>query len=283
MPELPEVEIVARQLKPLLEDREILALRVFDKKLSHLSRSRLKSWHVEEVYRRGKLVIIALKKRSAKKYFAIHLRMSGRLIWSDSKSSGDEYLSFYMSGSKDAEKLTKHVRFVIEFKDGILSFVDTRRFGTAELSSREKDFFPIGVEPLSDEFTPRALEELIGRAKQPAKNFLLRQDKIVGLGNIYASEVLYLSRISPMRTIGSLSAKEIRLLHRSIVKVLTKAIEHCGTTFSDFQHTTGELGSFQNFLRVYGREGRNCRRCKTEILRTVQQQRSSFYCPSCQI
>ena len=111
---------------------------------------------------------------------------------------------------------------------------------------------------------------------------MLRQDRLVGLGNIYASEILYRARLSPLRAAGSLSAAEIRRLHSATRAILTWAIEASGTTFSDFQDARGIGGSYQQYLAVYGRDGQCCGRCREPIVRFVQQQRSTFHCPGCQ-
>jgi formamidopyrimidine-DNA glycosylase len=142
---------------------------------------------------------------------------------------------------------------------------------------------PPGVEPLSRHLTATTLGELLGHSRQPLKIWLLRQDRLVGLGNIYASEILFAARLSPLRPAGDLSPEEVQRLHRAMRRVLRAAIDCCGTTFSDFQDAHGAAGSFQECLAVYSRAGDPCHLCETPVKRLVQQQRSTFWCPRCQV
>jgi formamidopyrimidine-DNA glycosylase len=171
-------------------------------------------------------------------------------------------------------------------KPGVLRFYDTRRFGRmwvldakgwAQLDGR------LGVEPLSETFTPKLLARLLGNSRAPIRNWLLDQTRIAGIGNIYAVEACYSSRVDPRRPAGSLERNEVRRLHNAIRKVLGEAVERRGTTFSDYRDVLGAGGSFQNVLRAYGREGGRCRRCGGVIERVVLAGRSAFFCPNCQI
>jgi formamidopyrimidine-DNA glycosylase len=192
--------------------------------------------------------------------------MTGRLVW--------------VAGRAEPEPERQRARFTLDH--GRLLFLDTRRFGTFSWFRSESEAEPVGLDPLRNDFDPRRLSELIGDSRQPIKPWLLRQDRLVGLGNIYASEILHRSRISPLRQAGSLQPPEIRRLHASTRAILERAIRNCGTTFSDFQDARGVEGSYQRYLAVYDREGCRCRRCRATLERIVQQQRSTFYCPSCQ-
>jgi formamidopyrimidine-DNA glycosylase len=138
------------------------------------------------------------------------------------------------------------------------------------------------MDPLSPHLTPASLGRLIGESRQNVKAWLLRQDRLVGLGNIYASEILFVAGISPLREAGSLSPDEHGRLWRATRRVLRRAIRNCGTTFSDFQDAQGLTGSYQHYLKVYGREDEPCPACRTPVVRIVQQQRSTYYCPRCQ-
>ena len=123
---------------------------------------------------------------------------------------------------------------------------------------------------------------MIGNTHQNIKAWLLRQDRLVGLGNIYASEILFVAGISPLRQASSLNAAEHRSLLRATRRVLRRAIKNCGTTFSDFQDAQGLTGSYQHYLTVYGRDGEPCPRCRAPVVRLVQQQRSTYHCAQCQ-
>jgi formamidopyrimidine-DNA glycosylase len=268
VPELPEVETVARQLAPLLTGRKVRSLRILDARLRSTRTPRVAGRSIGCVGRSGKRVLIefaAANGRGASLWLAVHLRMTGRLVWSE--------------GSCGA---SRHPRARFLFDRGELLFDDTRRFGTFDWYRSREAAGPGGIDPLSPELTPDRLEALLGESKQNLKAWLLRQDRLVGLGNIYASEILHAARLSPFREAGSLSRGEVRRLHGATQRILERAIRNCGTTFSDFQDARGISGSYQRLLAVYGRAGLRCRRCRTPVEREIQQQRSTFHCPGCQ-
>lgn len=269
MPELPEVETVARQLAPLLAGRRIKRVEVLDAKLDAGALGQVQGWTVAEVFRHGKQVALKLARtrgKPAEQFLLVHLRMTGRLIWTDSTAP--------------PEPRHLRVRFVLD--RGSLLFYDPRRFGLLTLKECLTDDSSIGLDPMTPSFTRQALGGLLAGSRQPLKTWLLRQDQLVGIGNIYASEILFAARLHPQRPAGALSADECARLHRCVQAVLKLAVKHCGTTFSDFQDAHGVTGRFQRLLQVYGREGQLCKTCGGEIVRLVQQQRSTFYCPVCQ-
>ena len=269
MPELPEVETVALSLRPRLLGRRVRTLRVHDARLRREAWPRLPGRRIVHVGRSGKRVLIGFSARSALDgplWLAVHLRMTGSLIWT----------------AAGARASRAHLRARFELDRGTLSFFDTRRFGTFEWYRAERSADPAGVDPLSPALDEAALERLLGRSRQNVKAWLLRQDRLVGLGNIYASEILHAAAISPARAAGSLDRTERKRLLGAIRRVLRRAIGHNGTTLSDFRDAYGESGSNQRYLRVYGREGRPCPRCSAAVLREVRQQRSTYWCPGCQ-
>ena len=180
-------------------------------------------------------------------------------------------------------------------KNGNLNFSDIRKFATLELISLEK-LSEIekskGVDPFSKDFTLQAFSGIISEHKNKTrhsrvtgkniKSILMNQSAIAGIGNIYASEIPYAAKLNPLRKLSSLNNKEIELLHRSILKILTKAIKMRGTSISDYRDANGEKGSFQNQLKVYGKAGKKCHKCDTIIAKEIVEQRSTFYCPTCQ-
>jgi formamidopyrimidine-DNA glycosylase len=278
VPELPEVETVARQLEPLLSRRRISAVEILDAKLEGPDWDALKSRTIKSVYRSGKRIVIETLKGASPKFLTVHLRMTGRLIW---VPSGGKAVA------KDAYQLKvplsdKSLRARFKLDGGELRFYDARRFGVLELHDSLAAIEPVGIEPLSERFSATTLGGLLAGARGEIKPWLLRQDKIAGIGNIYASEVLFACGIHPQRSAGSLSDAEVKAVWRETRRILRLAIKHCGTTFSDFQDSTGSTGSFQRFLKVYGCEGQPCPSCGGAIERLVQQQRSSFFCPNCQ-
>ena len=268
MPELPEVETVARQLGPRLVGRTVRRLQIFDPLLRNGRTPRVAGRSILGVARSGKRVLIELSPGAGAKgglWLAVHLRMTGRLLWADDHRDHD------------------HLRARFRLDRGELLFLDTRRFGTFDWYRSSAAAAPEGIDPLSPELTPRRLAELVCGSTQDLKAWLLRQDRLVGLGNIYVSEILHAARISPFRQAGSLTGAESKRLHACLQRILRRAIRACGTTFSDFQDARGVEGPYSRFLAVYGRSGRRRRRCRGRVERVVQQQRGSFFCPGCQV
>lgn len=267
MPELPEVETVVRQLRPHLLGLRAKKVSILDEKLRPSGAERLLTHRVVDVQRRGKQIVISARHGRQQLNLSIHLRMTGRLIVEDSNLPLDR----------------RGLRARIDFNQKrSLYFFDVRRFGTFEVFSGSVLPPTTGIDPLSATCTLEHFRSLLATSSQPMKLWLLRQDRILGIGNIYASEILYDARVSPQRAACSLSALEQRKIFMAMKKILSKAIEYCGTTFSDFQDANGEIGSYQRYLRVYNRDGEPCRRCKKPIQRIVQGQRSTFYCAGCQ-
>ena len=263
MPELPEVEIFVRKLQPIV-GAVIRRAEVLDDRLA-LDASRIEGATITSAERRGKHIVIHLGERGD---LIVHLRMSGRLRMSRSESE------------------VKYTRLALHLDSGdTVYFVNPRRLGTA-IHCPDGFENDLGFEPLSSTFTSKVLGEIAGKSRSPIKLFLLDQRKIAGVGNIYASEVLWRSKISPDRESASLTSDEIARLHGDIVSVLNDAINGQGTSIgngvSDYHPSVGEQGEFQNHLSVYGRESELCERCGTVIARMKQGGRSTYYCSECQ-
>lgn len=274
MPELPEVETVCRQLAAVIVGETIFSAKIVDEKLRKSGVGQLKGHRITEVSRCGKEIVIAFGEEL---FLEVHLRMTGQLIWYPKGGSLNSGLSLYHKHSPSPKAL----RVTLHTKKGELRFYDTRRFGTLKLTHQAPTLN--AVDPVNDRLTGSRLLELIKGSTQQIKVWLLRQDRLVGIGNIYASEILFDAGISPLRKASSLSTPEVTKLARSIVKILKLAIRKSGTTFSDYRDAKGEAGGFQNLLKVYDRTGERCKKCRSEeILRTVQGQRSTFWCPNCQ-
>lgn len=269
MPELPEVETVARDLAQCVAGKRIRRLEIFDPKLTINPAQFPRDRVIRSVTRIGKEVVFDLSAHTGKTralWLSVHLRMTGRLIYTEETNSAE----------------TRHVRAIIILDRGSVLFKDSRRFGTMRLLTSLDKAFTGGLDPLSCAFSARKLAELLNGSRQEIKPWLLRQDRLVGFGNIYASEALFAARIAPDRTAESLTAPEIRRLYTNTRRLFARAIKYCGTTISDFQNGRGQDGGFRRFLKVYGRENRPCRRCGELIIRRVQQGRSTYHCPSCQ-
>ena len=282
MPELPEVETIRRDLAPSLYGRRVDRVRVYhdDLILGGTSRRTFQravgGRQIGALARRAKCLLFPLHRAGGlgdgpERMMRVQLRMTGRF------ALGAERL--------DRWKF-RHPGIDLTLDDGrTLFYDDVRRLGGFDLFSPEgwagrSD--RLGPEPLAKDFSAAELGRILRPLRAPIKNALLNQRRLAGVGNIYASEALHRAGIDPRRPAGSLSRVEIRRLHRAVRGVLRAALDKAGTTVRDYQSVNGRSGSFQNHLRVYGREGGRCPRCGSEVSRLVQAGRSSFFCPSCQ-
>lgn len=267
MPELPEVETIRRSL---LENtgariKQIEILRADIIRKQDYNPEELAGQVILEIKRRGKYLILVMEKGLA---LVVHLGMSGR---------------FYMQ-AEEAPILDRHVHMVMHLdnRQKIL-YMDARRFGGIWFSKEPASLFAhMGQEPLEEEFTSTYLSKICSNRKVAIKTLLLNQNLISGIGNIYADEALFAARIRPGREAGSLSAREIKRLHKAIVQVLLSSIEKCGTTFRDFRDGYNQSGQFQSYLKVYGKTDTPCSSCGRMIKKDIIGGRSSHYCARCQ-
>jgi formamidopyrimidine-DNA glycosylase len=273
MPELPEVETIRRSLAVKLPNRTVTDILIRDSRLREpVNEERLNQLicgrKVVNLSRRAKYLLIHFDGGSC---LILHLGMSGRLLLLPATHPFDKH---------------DHVIFAFD-NDTELRLRDPRRFGSvaavieAELSEHPP-LRRLGPEPLSPECTALYLFERSRKSKKPVKNFVMDQQVVVGVGNIYASESLFLARIHPLRAAGRISYPRWQKLLSAIKRVLTAAIKQGGTTLSDFRDSNGEMGYFQVKLRAYGRAGLPCFTCGTAIRVCVLGGRSTFYCPKCQ-
>jgi formamidopyrimidine-DNA glycosylase len=308
MPELPEVEHTARQLREEIIGATIHEILVFwERSIGHPDlpdfKAEVADREILSVRRRGKFLILDL---SGELLLTIHRRMTGNLLllppgWEiDTSLKASDPFTWNIKGpfihrhSTDGAKITTdetssdllYCRVCFNFADGRqLLFTDPRKFGRIELwpSEREQEALKsLGTEPLSADFTFEILATSLADRKNPIKQVLLNQEVIAGLGNIYADEALYYASIHPLRRANSLTPTEVQLLHEGIVSVLTLGIEHGGTSFSEYRDLWGEAGDNYNHVRVYHQQGKPCQRCGTPIERIVVAQRSTHFCPKCQ-
>jgi formamidopyrimidine-DNA glycosylase len=272
MPELPEVETIRRQLAPFLEGRRLEGMEILDARWCEPADPRaledaVAGRVIEQVNRRGKYLILSLEDDV---HLVMHLRMTGNLLLGD------------------GEEPPKHlrVRFTLEGGDQ-LYFADVRRFGTGDVllgSGTLAEFFSsrLGVEPLSPDFTADALRAQAKGRKQPVKAFLLTQERIAGVGNIYADEALFRAKIHPLRPVGKLKRRQIEELRDAVVETLEDGIDAKGATIDDFRHSDGAEGSFQDRFLVHLREGEPCVRCGTTIKKLRAAGRGTYVCECCQ-
>ncbi|HET7395489.1 MAG TPA: bifunctional DNA-formamidopyrimidine glycosylase/DNA-(apurinic or apyrimidinic site) lyase [Gammaproteobacteria bacterium] len=270
MPELPEVETTRRGIEPHLLGHVIIGLTVRERRLRWpIPRTLLKTLpgqQIEAVTRRGKYLLLQTAAGTA----ILHLGMSGSL-----------------RVLPDSTPPQKHDHVDIVLDNGfLLRLRDPRRFGsllwTTTDPSKYKLLRGLGPEPLSDEFSGDHLFEASRRRKVAVKSFIMDSHVVVGVGNIYASETLFLAGIHPQRAAGRISELRYGLLADCIRKVLTAAIKAGGTTLRDFVREDGAPGYFRQHLRVYDRAGQPCERCRTLIVASVTGQRATYYCPRCQ-
>lgn len=275
MPELPEVETIVTELNAALPGRAVTEARVFrDNALGGVPvkdfREALAGRVFERVRRRGKFLVFDFRDGG---HLVGHLRMTGKFILSppDAQPHAQPHA---------------HHRVWFHLDDGgLLIFQDARCFGTLAIVERLADHAPLqrlGVEPLSPGFTAKWVAAALQKSKTPLKIWLMDQTRIAGLGNIYASEILFRAGLSPMRPAHTVTGGEPARLHRATRRILREAIRHNGTTISDFRRVDEKTGGFQDFLQVYGKQGEPCPRCRAPIVQARQQQRSTFFCRSCQ-
>ena len=284
MPELPEVETIKRGLRASLLNKKIQSIEITSKAITRNAKSDFTKSLVgnafSDIGRVGKLLIFYLKENDD--ILLIHLKMTGQLIYRKNNS--------LISGGHNLPKVDQlpnaFTRVTINFFDqSKLFFNDMRRFGYLSLIKRNdlsKVTEKYGPEPLSNAFTIEVLKTIIKNRSTATKMVLMNQELIAGIGNIYADEILYEARIKPTRPANSLSDREIKKLFTSIKLILEKAIEQKGTTFRDYADSEGSKGKFSNFLKVYGKAGKNCSKCSGKIEKIKLGGRGTFFCPSCQ-
>jgi formamidopyrimidine-DNA glycosylase len=277
MPELPEVETVRRGLERHLVGRRITSVDVGrERTVRRTSREALiaglTDTVVEAADRRGKYLLLPLDSGDT---MMIHLRMSGQVLL-----------------AAVGAPRPPHTHVVMHLDDGHEAwFVDPRTFGEVvvfdpgNVELELPELARMGVDPIAEPFDPAIVRAAFGASKRALKPLLLDQHVVAGIGNIYADEILHRARLRPDRAASTLDRRQIRVLHESIVGVLTDAIEAGGSTLGDAQYVDlmGEGGSYQDDHRVYGRGGERCSTCgRGWIRRTVTGGRGTHYCPVCQ-
>jgi formamidopyrimidine-DNA glycosylase len=275
MPELPEVELVARALDRLLRGQRIASARLIRAGLAPDTTPRtfarlLRGAAVEGAGRRGKYILLRLDNGLV---LLTHLRMTGRFLL-----------------LPEATPLPKHTHALFRLEDGHrLAFTDQRHFGLMKLARASeldglKELRGLAPEPFSEEFTPDYLARVLSRTRRSLKTVLLDQTKVTGLGNIYASEVLFLARTNPFLMASDIPRRRAARLHRAILDVLGEAIAHGSTMNVDPEDIDSSYfgGGYQGRWRVYEREGQPCPTCAAPIRRLAHAGRSTYFCIRCQ-
>jgi formamidopyrimidine-DNA glycosylase len=271
MPELPEVETVVRDLRPLLVGKRLAAIRTSRRQLrtkwSKSWEAKLTGSRVSAIRRRGKWILLDLDPIGL---FIVHLGMTGQLTVVPRSAAREN-----------------HVHLIVDLDDGAeqLRFRDIRRFGSAALYPDENAWNEsrpdrLGPEPFD---LPNVyFRSALAKSARSLKAILLDQSVVAGVGNIYADESLFTAKLDPRRRGCEVSNSESTRLQKAIVAVLTRAIDYRGSTIRNYVGGSGLKGSFQDEFQVYGRTGEPCRRCRTPIACIRLAGRSTHYCPKCQ-
>ena len=280
MPELPEVEVTRLSFADNIAGARILAVRI-GKPLRwplQCEPDDLLGMTVRQVRRRGKYLLLDLDAgQIGQGLLMMHLGMSGSLSFTPQAVFGLEVIA-----------AGKHDHFDLVTTQGLLRLNDPRRFGAVVFAPAEQSptaqklLGKLGVEPLTDSFDVKAFHQGLKKRQTAIKQVLLGGELVVGVGNIYASEALFMAGIRPTTRAAKISLPRATKLHASIREVLARAIAKGGSTLQDFSSAKGESGYFQLEAKVYDRAGLPCLDCQTPIKKIVQGQRSTFYCPICQ-
>ena len=269
MPELPEVEVSRLGISPHLENQIIESIVVRQRQLRWPVPQEVhqaEGLKINSIHRRAKYLLLNTDKGS----IVLHLGMSGKLCVVPNNT-----------------QVKKHDHLDIVMQNGLcLRFNDTRRFGSCLWQGINQEpltlLTSLGPEPLTDEFNGQRLFELSRSKSVAVKNFIMDNKVVVGVGNIYANESLFIAGINPRKPANKVSKKRYVRLAEIIKQVLASAIEQGGTTLKDFMQADGKPGYFAQQLLVYGRAGENCDACMTEIKSVTIGQRNTFYCETCQ-
>jgi formamidopyrimidine-DNA glycosylase len=275
MPELPEVETVCRALSKVIKNSRIKKIEFYRKDLRWQVKDNLevslKNNIFIDPYRRGKYILIPT---NTDKIFLIHLGMSGQI----------------RIKKKDIVQKHDHMRMIVENnnKHFVVTYNDSRRFGYIDLFKKKelREHFllsKIGVEPLGRELTTEYLKNNFKKRVINIKNALIDQKIIAGIGNIYASEILYKAKINPLRKVSSLSQNDLNSIITFTKIILKRSIDVGGTTIRDHMQPDGSLGYFKQKLQVYGKVNDKCKTCNSFIVKEVISNRSTFNCKHCQI
>lgn len=279
MPELPEVETIVQGLKTKFLGKKIIDVELRYEKLLRDCQGKILqadsqkefvekiiNKRISDIRRRGKYILLHLEDF----VLIIHLRMTG-------KFSSDPIIID-----------DKHTHLLFHFEDGtFLAYNDIRKFGTFQAAFCQEDYLKasvsrLGPEPLGADFTLKYLQEELAKTKKNIKAFLLSQEKIAGIGNIYADEVLFFAKVSPKRLSNSISQEEAQRIHQGIVEKLKLGIKAGGASIRNYVNNDGEKGNFQNLIQVYGKKGCQCADCGRDFITETVAGRTSTYCPCCQ-
>lgn len=277
MPELPEVETIKKQLEKTLINKKVASIEIYLPKLIQgaslsIFKQKIEGAIIENIQRRAKILIIDL---SNKLSLFIHLKMTGQLI----------YHKTYNTKQK-----TKYTHIIYHFTDkSVLLHNDVRQFGYVKLINTDKvnalleNKEKLGPEPLDKNFTFEKFKHLLQiRKMTKIKTLLMDQKFIAGIGNIYSDEILFFAKVKPTHPVSALKQDEIKKIYQGIKKILLEAIKLRGSSVENYLDASGKSGEYAQKLKVYGREGQLCLKCKAKIERLKIAGRSAHFCPKCQ-
>ncbi|MDD4358592.1 MAG: bifunctional DNA-formamidopyrimidine glycosylase/DNA-(apurinic or apyrimidinic site) lyase [Candidatus Pacebacteria bacterium] len=289
MPELPEVQTIVNELNEKVKekiiedawtDKENLIRNVSFTKF----KKKITGKKIIEAKRRAKYIIIELSEGYV---LLVHLKMTGHFLLGKWEIENNKVKAI-VEGPIKEDKYNDYIHIIFYLNTGEeLAFSDLRQFGRIELYTKEefanlKEINNLGIEPLGEEFTLKRFENIVKSSKTNIKKLLMDQEKIAGIGNIYASEILFQAKVNPKRNTSTLEDNEIKNIHNSIFAILNKALELKGDSMSDYRRTGGEKGDYQNYAKVYEKKGQKCPDCEGIIEYAKINQRGTYYCPKCQ-
>lgn len=277
MPELPEVENVKRGLNEIVVGETVIKVEVrwdniIESPAPNKFSKQLMGQQIERVDRRGKFLLF---------YFTddvliSHLRMEGKYQLVTPEEDGR------------LPRRTKHTHVIFHLESGKqLWYLDVRKFGRMSLVKKGEEFdhkslAKLGPEPTEEDFELADMQEFLTRRSKAIKGVLLDQQIVVGVGNIYADEILHQANIHPATPANQLTDEDEIRMHQAIIRVLNKAVDNGGTTIRTYENAFGDVGMYQDYLQVYGRDGEECKTCGTEIHKIKIAGRGTHYCPVCQ-
>ncbi|MDD3386414.1 MAG: bifunctional DNA-formamidopyrimidine glycosylase/DNA-(apurinic or apyrimidinic site) lyase [Candidatus Pacebacteria bacterium] len=279
MPELPEVEIIVRGLRKEVIGKTFSDVWTDTKKLVKQDsfedfKRKLIGRKIVSIGRRGKNILIYLDNEEI---LLIHQKISGHLLLGKWKFENNVWVP--PVGPLSDDRVNGYLHIVFSLDDGRqIALSDQRKFAKIEII---KDVnFDLGPEPLDIDFN--SFKDLFKRKKGKIKQILMDQNFIAGIGNIYASEILYLSNVHPEESANKLDEKDLKKIYDNMQFILKESIRLKGDSFSDFRDLNGEKGGFQNIMKVYQKNGKECEKCGAKILRINLGGRGTFFCPNCQ-
>lgn len=290
MPELPEVETIVKDLNKNILGRKIEdvwsdALKLIKKPKSFQSfLEEIKGRKIKNVKRRGKNILIFL---SGNKTLLIHQKMTGHLLLGKWNMKNGKWQPEEKGPLDDPMNRFLHIIFYLN-NGKMLALSDLRKFAKVEIwdnndLENSDEMKKLGPDPLEEKFSFEKFKKILADKKGKVKQILMDQSVIVGIGNIYSDEILWLAKIHPLRLISSLQNKDLMRIYRSMKKILTQAIKLKGDSMSDYRLISGEKGGYQNVQKVYKQEGKECQRKDGGIIKRIKiGARSSRFCPKCQ-